>query len=136
MPAPLHALLLIDDSEADLAYTEIVLQRSGVVDEVLSCDDAADALVLLSGAGGERIELVLLDINMPGMDGWGFLAAYDVLARMRPALPPVVMLTSSPDPQDRQRAQGYRCVRDCLTKPLTPADAARLPQQRHGGRPA
>ncbi len=64
------------------------------------------------------MNLVLLDINMPGLDGWGFLAACD--AGHGPAAGPrVVMLTSSPDPADQQRASRCPRVLGFITKPLS-----------------
>ena len=116
--------MLIDDSEADLLYAQIMLQRCGEPFEIRSFESARDALAALHD--DTATDLILLDINMPGLDGFGFLEAYERLPRR--SRTPVVMLTSSPDPADRARALRHRCVKDYLTKPLDRDAAASLAQ--------
>lgn len=111
----LQRVLLIDDSESDLLFGRIMLERSGVVGEVLTAESAADALQRLDGPEAIGLNLILLDINMPGMDGFEFL---DHWCRKQNCGPAVVMLTSSSDPSDRGRAAAFPCVRGYLTKPL------------------
>lgn len=123
-------VMLIDDSEADRLYTRIVLERSGAADTVVAFESAREALAVLE-SGTPPVDLILLDINMPGMDGFEFLDAYAraPVGTAAPGSPTgrpvaVVMLTSSPDPQDRQRALEHVCVKGYVTKPLD-LDAAR-----------
>lgn len=64
-------------------------------------------------------DLILLDINMPIMDGWEFL---DALIKVNPeASIPVYILTSSIDPNDLKKSHLYKHVKGFLTKPLTRA---------------
>ncbi len=116
-------VFVIDDSEVDLLFAQIVIERSVPQAEVQVFDSARDALQSLQGVP-QPPELILLDINMPGMNGFEFLAAYAKLADKGRAQAPVVMLTSSPDASDRERAFGYAAVRDYQIKPL---DGSRLP---------
>lgn len=114
-------VLLVDDSEADLLYTRIVLERSGRGWSVTSFESAREALDYLGQAAPPPVNLILLDINMPGMNGFEFLQAYSHLCGTLGAAlacAAVVMLTSSPDPDDRSRALAYPCVRDYLLKPI------------------
>ncbi|MBL8326274.1 MAG: response regulator [Rubrivivax sp.] len=110
--------MLIDDSEADLLYTQIVLERSGLAAEVLPFEEGEQALQALRSGTAGQVDLILLDINMPRMDGFEFLDAYEALEAARRAGAVVVMLTSSPDPADRERALGYPCVKGYAVKPL------------------
>lgn len=113
----LNTVMVIDDSETDLLYARIVLERAGVARELVLVESAREALQLLQGRLAGAVDLILLDINMPGMDGFDFLDAYEAGAADRPCTA-VVMLTSSPDPADRLRAQRHACVRGYQTKPL------------------
>jgi CheY-like chemotaxis protein len=117
--------MLIDDSESDLLFTRIILQRSAVPYEVLAFESAQEALRALK-AGTVPVDLILLDINMPGMNGFEFLEAYQALRGDQQADAVVVMLTSSPDAADRQRALAFSCVKGYVTKPIDRASADSL----------
>ncbi|EHR70365.1 response regulator with CheY-like receiver, AAA-type ATPase, and DNA-binding domains [Burkholderiales bacterium JOSHI_001] len=120
----LKRVMLIDDNDADLLYTRIVLERSGAAQEVLAFESARDALAALSARPGPDVDLILLDINMPGMNGFDFLRSYEQLPPAQRGQAVVVMLTSSPDPADRERAASFGSVKDYVVKPLD-RDAAR-----------
>jgi CheY-like chemotaxis protein len=62
-------------------------------------------------------DLILLDINMPVMNGWEFLDAFQKVQKQKPI--PVIMLTSSIDPQDIEKASTYKEVKGYFPKPLT-----------------
>lgn len=109
---------IIDDSESDLLFTSIMVQRSLDTDEVLTFESARDALAYLQRPEGHQIGVILLDINMPGMGGFEFLEVYETLPAHQRADAVVVMLTSSPDPQDRARAFSFGSVKGYLVKPI------------------
>jgi CheY-like chemotaxis protein len=114
----LHEVMLIDDSDADLLYTRVIVEGSGVADQVVEFGLAAEALEFLRRPEGHGVDVILLDINMPEMNGFEFLDAYERLHASQQAHAVVVMLTSSPDPGDRARALAYACVRDYVVKPI------------------
>lgn len=118
-------MLVVDDSDADLLYARIVLQQAAVAEQVQCLGTAQEALDHLRG--GAAPDLVLLDLNMPEMDGFGFLSACAALRAGGVAPVPVVVLTSSPDPADRLRACAHPDVVAYFVKPLELRDALRLP---------
>lgn len=115
-------VMVVDDSETDLLLTRLTLEGAGIAGRLLLMRSAEEALACLARPG-QAVDLVLLDVNMPGLDGFDFLARFGQLV---PVPAPVVMLSASPDPADRQRALAHACVQDFLSKPLDPAKAAGL----------
>jgi CheY-like chemotaxis protein len=120
--------MLIDDSDVDLLYGRLMIERAGVAQELLTLECGADALQYLRRPEGHDVDVILLDINMPGMNGFDFLKQYQQLTDEEKARAVVVMLTSSPDPSDRSAAFRYDCVKGYVTKPLTLAAAKDLVQ--------
>lgn len=92
-----------------------MIRRANPRSRIQSFQRARQAITQLED---EKPDLIMLDLNMPDMDGWDFLD----YASKAPDLPPIVVLTSSIDPRDRSRAFGYKCVKDFLVKPVRMAD--------------
>ncbi len=63
--------------------------------------------------------LVLLDINMPTMDGWGFLDGFTALADHQKKGHYITMITSSIDLSDKEKAFSYPDVKDFIQKPVS-----------------
>ena len=122
-PNRIGHLALIDDDEIDQILHRRIIERSGIVDQLHSFRLASDALDYL-GDGGP-IDLILLDIRMPGMSGFEFLDA--ATKRLGAAFAPIVMiLSTSMDPTDRQRADANPLIRGYLEKPLADDTLAML----------
>jgi CheY-like chemotaxis protein len=124
----LQDVLVIDDSDPDLLFARVIIERAAVAERVLTFGTGPDALAHLQGPESARCAVVLLDINMPEMNGFQFLEAYAPLHAARRCTAPVVMLTSSSDPGDRARARAYPCVAGYLVKPIDVASAKGLAQ--------
>lgn len=115
----IETLLLIDDNELDQMLYKRIIERSGLVDQTLSFYYAEEALAFLERDRDFRVDVILLDINMPRMDGFEFLQAATESLGENFARAVVVMLTTSLDPKDVERAHSFSAVKDFLNKPLT-----------------
>ena len=119
-------VIMIDDNEDDLFFTQIVFERSGLDVDLQKFTSAKDALAFFESAELCEPALVLLDINMPGMSGFDFLEAYEHLLANKRASVVVVMLTSSIDDRDKERALRFSSVKAFLSKPIEPQGAPGL----------
>ncbi len=120
-----QSVLLVDDNEADNVYHEIIFRRAGFTGEVVVCESGENALEYLKANQNKMPELILLDINMPGMDGFEFAqSATPYLTGS--ATVTVVMLTSSASEADRRKAQALPVIRGYIIKPLTEQTAVEL----------
>ena len=111
-------IVLIDDDATTNYLNKLIIEKSKLVDEVLTFDSAQDALNYFNSEEDEEDEmLVLLDINMPVMNGWQFLDHYETLNKS--AENKIVILTSSINPSDKQLAENKKGILDYKSKPLS-----------------
>jgi CheY-like chemotaxis protein len=111
-------ILLIDDNELDQFINSTLLNRSELVENTISFTSAIEALKYLKDVGKEFPEVILLDIKMPEMCGFEFLAEYAKITNPLKEMCRVFMLSSSHDPVDVMRAKESPLVIDYLNKPL------------------
>ncbi len=125
MKQPLSCILLVDDDPDDNFIHKRLINKAGLANQVSVAENGLEALEYLRKLGTDddqpycRPQMIFLDINMPKMDGWGFLEAYDQLDERLKADVVVAMLTTSLNPDDYNRAMSSRDVRAYKTKPLT-----------------
>ncbi|WP_420319088.1 response regulator [Ekhidna sp.] len=111
-------IVLIDDDETTNYLNKLIIERAALVDEVVSFDSAQDALNFFSNNQDEEDEsLVLLDINMPIMNGWQFLDRYQMLQKQNGNK--FVILTSSINPADKEMAEEKNSIIEYMAKPLS-----------------
>lgn len=108
-----HEVLLVDDYDDTREALAAILRRDGF--RVVSAWGAEDALRRFRE--GSRPCIVLLDLRMPGMDGWGFWR------RMQdepdPAIAGLPVIVISGDVEQRARAREVG-IREFLVKPIEP----------------
>lgn len=114
----LNRVMTVDDDRFDqLAYRRILKKTNAEID-LLPFQYATEALEYLKSPTRQPVDVILLDINMPRMDGFEFLEA----AKTELENQIVIMVTTSMDPQDRNRAETFTPVRGYFSKPLTTDD--------------
>ena len=101
----LTTTLLVDDDETTNFVNQMLLEDMGVTEDVLVANNGQEALELVRQRCQEGLcpELILLDINMPVMNGFEFLEEYEQLSFPNKQSVVVVMLTTSLNPQDMNR---------------------------------
>jgi len=118
---PLPAVLLVDDDPTTNFINTRLLKRLQVSNEILVALDGQQALDVLhthcANGGSTCPSLVLLDVNMPVMNGFEFLEAFMQRPPSSKSMV-IVLLTSSQLDEDLVRAQ-HLPVADFLNKPLT-----------------
>lgn len=113
-------LIIVDDEETEQMLNGFIVERSGIVGELVSFLCASRALSYLKDHFDE-VDAVLLDLNMPLMSGFDFLdAVQDELGEAARSIQ-FSILTSSIDSRDIDRANSYNMVSGYFSKPLTQA---------------
>jgi CheY-like chemotaxis protein len=110
-------LLLVDDDVAFNFLNRILLTSAGLDWEIEECLDGSAALKYVTTTGNCP-DVILLDINMPIMDGFEFLEEFDKIDKCG-SRTKIFMLTSSTQDEDREKALKYPCVKGYFDKPLT-----------------
>jgi DNA-binding response OmpR family regulator len=111
-------VLVIDDEAPIRLLCRVNLEAEGM--EVL---EAGDGPTGLEAARREAPDVVLLDVMMPGLDGWR--VAEELLEDPRTSSIPIVFLTARAELRDRARGLDMGGL-DYVTKPFTPVELAPL----------
>lgn len=122
MKHPLNCILLVDDNPDDNLFHERVIRKTGCTKNIVAKQSGKAALEYLRSKADHpeaHPDLIFLDINMPGMNGWEFLDAYNLLDDPLKSRVVVVMLTTSVNPDDREKANTILSISSFQTKPLT-----------------
>ncbi len=122
MKNKLKCIMLVDDNPDDNFYHEREIHKSNLEDIVVVAKTSGiDALEYLKLDKADNIhpDLILLDINMPGMNGWEFVQEYNKLDKEQQSRAIIIMLTTSDNPEEKARAKALGSILDFITKPLT-----------------
>ena len=119
----LSSVLLIDDDPTTNYLNKLLLTRLGVAGQVLLAENGEEGLRTLGQTcigpdSAHCPHLIFLDMNMPVLNGLGFLEVYAQLPTHQHTPIVIVMLTSSLNPTDHARAAQLP-IAGFLTKPLT-----------------
>lgn len=118
MQKPLN-FILIDDSTFDLFVYERLLVKSGITGSINKYHSARAALSWLSVEGQQLPEtVILLDLQMPDMNGFEFIEAYHSLDDSVKEKIKIYMLSSTIDSSDIERVRKSPYIIELLSKPL------------------
>jgi len=121
----LEQILCIDDDPITLMLCKKVVSKSSFSYEVVTAQNGEEALhhfnVLkyTNDKARKRPELIFLDLNMPIMGGWEFLDHFTSPDYREFNMVPVIVLSSTIDPEDLAKAKKYPIIVDFLSKPIT-----------------
>lgn len=114
-------LVFIDDDYATNFYHKIIVRDSGLVEKYTFFSEPEEALNFFKGLteedNPEIPDAIFLDVNMPKIDGWGFLTKYAEIPVLKS--PIIIMLTTSMNPEDQLKAEDNPLVKGFKNKPLT-----------------
>jgi len=122
MTTPKPIILLVEDDEDDVFFMRRALSKTKIDHQMQVASNGEEALHYLEGAGpfGDRAQhpmpdVVFLDLKLPFVNG------FEVLERIRQVSAlaglDVVVLTSSPEDRDRNRATALRALAYCVKPP-------------------
>jgi CheY-like chemotaxis protein len=125
-------VMIIDDTYVDRYVAERNLKKYGFAEEVVTKESAKSALEYLASlveVPEQLPQLIFLDIRMPDIDGFGFLEAYEKLPEAVKSNCLVMMLSTSLNPSDHERAKASQYVNRFLNKPLDKEKIEMLDQE-------
>ena len=115
----LNKILLIDDDDIVNSIHKVMVQHSKFAKDIIVAHAVEEALDILRASDSEHLpDVIFLDINMPDRNGWEFIEEYANIKLERK--PGIIMITSSINPKDEQKARRSELVMDFISKPITP----------------
>lgn len=115
------SVLLVDDDPTINFVHKLFLTEWEVTDQIFTAANGQEALDFLEQSedfGQQPPSMILLDINMPVMNGFEFLEAYEHLPESKKASVIMAMLTTSLHEKDREKASKFIDLNSYMSKPL------------------
>lgn len=123
----LDLILCVDDDPITLMLCKKVISKTLFSNEIITAQNGEKALDYfdaiknsdIDNSGHKLPQLIFLDLNMPVMGGWEFLDCFNTSEYSDFSTIKVVILSSTIDPEDLEKAKKYPMVIDFLSKPIT-----------------
>ncbi|MGH9558127.1 MAG: response regulator [Bryobacteraceae bacterium] len=121
-PAKPARIMLVEDNPGDIFLVERALRERGLPFELSCFEDGQSAVKALIQQGCDTPDLILLDLNLPALEGVAVLRTIRNLPKL--AETPVAILTSSESPRDMEQTALIGASR-FITKPAKPDEFVR-----------
>lgn len=127
MKKKFNCILLIEDNEFTNIFNQKLIKNLNITEQVFVTESGKEGLDFLLNKGRFEYndgnypnpDVIFLDINMPGMNGWEFIEELKLQKKDSPLTAKIVMLTTSPNPDDEQKAKQISEIIAFKRKPLT-----------------
>lgn len=116
----LKTIVIIDDDKISTFLTKRIVDTYSMVEKSTTFHQSEKALFFMTEALLEQTnlpDLILLDINMPILDGWDFIHSLQNATNYKPI--PIVILSSSIYKEDQDKSKSFFEIKGFLIKPLT-----------------
>ncbi len=121
--------IIIDDSQLDCFIGEKIIQNTGTFSSVKSYTQATEAYEVIKNSdpnAAETITIVILDIQMPVMNGFQFVEAFERLPENIRSNYAIFMFSSSINENDKNRLENHPSIRKFYSKPISKDIVARI----------
>lgn len=120
----LPIIAVVDDDAVYRRTVQRLLQSTELIENVLTFENGHFILDYLQNEENEQQlpDIILLDINMPQMNGWAFLDAYEKLKPKLSKSIRIYMVSSSSNKEDIDKTKTYTCVASYIFKPFSKKD--------------
>ena len=119
----LDTILCVDDDPITLMLCKMVINKASFSNEIVTAKNGEEALnyfkTFNTNSEIKKPQLIFLDLNMPVMGGWEFLDAFSTADYSDHNTTKVIILSSTIDPEDLEKAKKYPMVLDFLSKPIS-----------------
>ena len=122
MSTPFPHFIIIDDSQLDCFIGEKIIQNTGTFSSVKSYIQATEAYEVIKNSDpntSEAITIIVLDIQMPVMNGFQFVEAFERLPENIQSNYAIFMFSSSINENDKNRLENHPCIRKFYGKPIS-----------------
>lgn len=114
---PQKKIYIIDDDPIYKLVTNKLIKKTNLFSETRDFSNGSEALNYFESTT-DFPDILLLDLEMPEMDGWEFLEEFCQLKKRMENNGIIYIASSSIALEDKIKAQKYKCVRDFLSKPI------------------